>query len=55
MSSGFTLSIPSWLDQGKTVAKAKKLKVDAVTGATLTSNALMKNMQKGLEYYEKNK
>ena len=41
--------------QGKTVAKAKKLKVDAVTGATLTSNALMKNMQKGLEYYEKNK
>ena len=41
--------------QGKSVAKAKKLKVDAVTGATLTSNALMKNVQKGLEYYEKNK
>ena len=41
--------------QGKSVAKAKKLQVDAVTGATLTSNALMKNVQKGLEYYEKNK
>ena len=41
--------------QGKSVAKAKKLQVDAVTGATLTSNALVKNVQKGLEYYEKNK
>lgn len=41
--------------EGKTVAKAKKLKVDAVTGATYTRDALVKNVQKGLEYYEKNK
>lgn len=41
--------------KGKTVAKAKKMKVDAVTGATFTSEALVKNVQKGLEYYEKNK
>lgn len=41
--------------EGKSVAKAKKLKVDAVTGATFTSEALKKNVQKGLEYYEKNK
>ena len=41
--------------EGKTVAKAKKQKVDAVTGATFTSEALIKNVQKGIEYYEKNK
>lgn len=41
--------------QGKTVAKARKMKVDAVTGATFTSEALIKNVQKGLDYYEKNK
>lgn len=40
---------------GKSVAKAKKMKVDAVTGATFTSDALIKNVRKGLEYYEKNK
>lgn len=41
--------------EGKTVAKAKKQKVDAVTGATFTSEALIKNVQKGIDYYEKNK
>lgn len=41
--------------EGKTVAKARKQKVDAVTGATFTSEALIKNVQKGLDYYEKNK
>ena len=40
---------------GLPVKKAKKAKVDAVTGATFTSEALVKNVQKGLEYYEKNK
>ena len=41
--------------KGMTVAKAQKMKVDAVTGATFTSNALIKNVQTGLKYYEKNK
>lgn len=41
--------------EGKSVSKAKKMKVDAVTGATFSSEALVKNVQKGLEYYEKNK
>lgn len=45
--------LPSW--NGKTVKKAAKLKVNAVTGATLSSDAVMKNMQAGLEYYQKNK
>lgn len=34
---------------GKTVADAKKLKPDIATGATYTSEALIKNIQKGLE------
>ena len=41
--------------EGKSVAKAKKMKVDAVTGATYTSDALIENVRKGLDYYEKNK
>ena len=45
--------LPSW--NGKAVKKAAKLKVNAVTGATLSSDAVMKNMQAGLEYYQKNK
>ena len=32
-----------------------QLKVDAVTGATFTSEAIIKNVQLGLEYYQKNK
>ena len=34
---------------GKTVAEAKKLKPDIATGATYTSEALIKNIQMGLE------
>lgn len=37
------------------VSDAQKLKVDAVTGATFSSNAVVKNVQLGLEYYQKNK
>ncbi len=40
---------------GLPVKKAKKAKVDAVTGATYTSDALIENVRKGLDYYEKNK
>ena len=34
---------------GKTVAEAKKLKPDIATGATYTSNALIQNIQMGLD------
>lgn len=34
---------------GKTVAEAKKLNVDVATGATYTSEALIKNIQEGLK------
>jgi len=40
---------------GKKVAEAQKLKVDAVTGATMSSDAVIKNVQLGLEYYQKKK
>ncbi len=40
---------------GKKVADAQKLKVDAVTGATFTSNALIENVQEGLKYYSSKK
>ena len=36
---------------GKTVAEAKKLNPDIATGATYTSEALIKNIQMGLEQY----
>ena len=38
---------------GQKVADAQKLKVDAVTGATMSSDAVIKNVQLGLEYYHK--
>ena len=38
---------------GKTVAEAKKLKPDIATGATYTSNALMQNIQMGLNQVKK--
>jgi electron transport complex protein RnfG len=37
------------------VSDAAKLKVDGVTGATLSSDAVIKNVQLALEYYQKNK
>ena len=41
--------------QGMTVKKAARMNVDAVTGATFSSRALVKNVQAGLEYYQKQK
>ena len=40
--------------EGMDVKKAAKAKVDAVTGATMSSKALMKNVQAGCDYYIKN-
>ena len=40
---------------GQKVKDAAQLKVDAVTGATFTSEAIIKNVQLGLENYQKNK
>ena len=40
---------------GLTVKAAKAKKVDAVTGATFTSEALIENVNKGLDYYQSNK
>lgn len=40
---------------GKKVKAASKMKVDAVTGATFSSKAVIKNVQLGLNYYQKNK
>jgi electron transport complex protein RnfG len=37
------------------VSEAQKLQVDCVTGATNTSEAVIKNVQAGLDYYKKNK
>ncbi|EGQ15955.1 hypothetical protein HMPREF9136_0817 [Prevotella dentalis DSM 3688] len=41
--------------EGKTVTKAQKMEVDAVSGATLSSKALVKNVQEGLKYYKEHK
>ena len=35
--------------------KGKKVEVDGVTGATFTSEAVRENVQRGLDYYWKNK
>ncbi len=43
----------SW--NGKSVKAASSLKVDAVSGATLSSNAVKENVKRGLDYYKKNK
>ena len=40
---------------GQKVKDASKLKVDAVTGATFSSEAVIKNVQLALDYYQKNK
>lgn len=36
---------------GKPVAAAEKLKVDAVTGATVSSEAVIENVRRGISYY----
>lgn len=41
--------------QGVKVEKAATMKVDGVTGATFTSKALVRNVQRGANYYQKNK
>ena len=40
---------------GMTVKDAKILQVDAVTGATFSSEAVIQNVQMALDYYQKNK
>ena len=40
---------------GKKVNDALKLKVDGVTGATMSSDAVKENVRLGLEYYKKNR
>lgn len=40
---------------GKKVKEAATLKVDAVTGATFSSEAVKKNVQLGLDYYKAQK
>jgi electron transport complex protein RnfG len=37
------------------VSEAQKLQVDGVTGATYTSEAVIKNVQASLDYYKKHK
>lgn len=44
--------LPKW--EGMDVKTAAKAKVDAVTGATISSKALLKNVQAGCDYYNKN-
>ena len=44
--------LPKW--EGMDVKKAAKAKVDAVTGATFSSKAVLKNVQTGCDYYVKN-
>ena len=40
---------------GKTVKDARTLQVDAVTGATFSSEAVIQNVQLAIDYYQKNK
>ncbi|MBQ7421706.1 MAG: FMN-binding protein [Prevotella sp.] len=40
---------------GKSVAKAAKMKVDGVTGATFSSEAVKQNVKRGLAYYKEHK
>ena len=40
---------------GKKVKDAKALKVDAVTGATLSSDAVIENVRLALDYYQNHK
>ena len=40
---------------GMTVKAARSAKVDAVTGATYSSKAVIENVHRGLDYYQKYK
>lgn len=41
--------------EGRSVKKAAKMKVDGVTGATFSSEALKKNVELALKYYQQHK
>jgi len=41
--------------QGMKATRAAKAKLDGVTGATLSSNAVKENMRRGLDYYKRHK
>lgn len=41
--------------EGKTVSKARKMKVDTTTGATISGNAVVENVHRGLDYYTAHK
>lgn len=40
--------------EGMKVGKVAETKVDVVTGATLSSNAVIENVKRGIDYYQKN-
>lgn len=48
-----TQMLPKW--NGMDVKKAATAKVDCVTGATMSSKAVLKNVQAGAAYYNKKK
>lgn len=41
--------------EGKSVNKVAKMQVDAKTGATFSTKALIKNVQEGAQYYKQHK
>lgn len=45
--------LPLW--KGMTVKKASTTEVDAVSGATMSSNAVKENVKRGLKYYTQHK
>ncbi len=44
--------LPQW--NGLNVKKAAEQKVDVITGATYTSEAVIENVKRGIDYYNKN-
>ena len=44
--------LPKW--NGLTVKKAAAQQVDVITGATYSSEAVIENVRRGLDYYQKN-
>ena len=43
------------LYEGKKIVKGKPIEVDGVTGATFTSKAVKKNVNRAIDYYQKHK
>jgi len=41
--------------EGKSLKKVSSMKVDAVTGATYSSEALVRNVKKGVKYYNEHR